>query len=121
VLVKIGTRGGARDWGGDRLGAVIGRKSSFFAGCVPTGELPFLDDWNSNSHMSPSLWPSMRDGIGSGAGVCGKGRGHRGGDEWGEGGVLRPSREEPRRMEGRRWGQLPGGGVGSQGKSILTV
>jgi len=95
---------------------LIGRKSSFFAGCVPTGELPFLDDWNSNSHMSPSLWPSMRDGIGSGAGVCGKGRGHRGGGKRGWGGVLGPSREEPRRMEGRRWGHLPGGAWGRRGK-----
>ena len=41
------------------------------------------------SHLSLSPWSSMRDGIRSRAGVDGNGRGCRGGDEWGGGGVLR--------------------------------
>ena len=57
----------------------------------------------------------MRDGIGSGVDVDGKGRGRRGGGECGGGGVLRLSREELRRMEGRRWGHLPGGAWGRGG------
>jgi len=68
------------------------------------------------SHLSPLPWASMRDGIGSRAGVNGKGRGRGGGDECGGGGVLRPSQEELEEDGGPTVGPPTVWGMGSQGK-----